>query len=412
MHRIFSNSALYLMATLITSTATSCSSFPRFFFAPKAPEVVNSIADVENYISHNIEFGTPPGLSLVVVKDDQIVYHKAFGKDLDTPITDQSVFHWWSVTKVFTAISVLQLCEKGLIDLDAPIRSYLTDFAVRSPSSEGDSNAITVRQILSHSSGIRDAMPQMMSWLHYSQEDHINQTELLQKIWPQYNGLASRPGAEGRYSNLAYIVLGALIEKVSGLPYEEYVEQNVLKPLNMNASGFSYSQTMRQNRIHGSHPIDGPGRSASASLDMGKALHSTRNDTWWFNELYTDYTPPSGLLSSTSDVAEFLKFYLSDESSNVLSNQSKVLMAKPLIKVTESPAPVDHLQFGLSWFVMNLDGAGTRQAIVHGGNGMSQVAFVGLIPDENLGIAIVANSTYLGTDFGVSLFTMLSQLEW
>lgn len=398
-----------IMLVLIGS---GCAIFPRYLLAPKMNPQGKSLAEFEDQVQKLIAFRTPPGLMVSVVKNGKKVYQKGFGSGLSDSMTGDKVFHWWSVTKIFTSISVLQLSEKGLIDLDRPITDYLPEFSFAIDSSLASQPKVTVRDVLSHRSGLGDAMPEMMFWIHYSPADHKSQTQLLKEIWPKYNKLVYTIGTEARYTNLGYLLLGVLIEKASGIAYEDYVSQNILAPLEMNSSGFSYSESMRSRMIHGSHPYDLMGIMASFNMDMKKAVHERKNFTWWFNEVYTDYTPPSGLLSSVEDMTRFVSAYLSQEDSSLLSPSLRKEMMRPLIDVKESPAPIDGLKFGLGWFVMDLDEQSSRTAVVHGGNGISQSAFVGLVPKENLGIVIVSNSTYMGKDMGLSVFKMLAEVDW
>jgi len=130
-------------------------------------------------------------LSLVVVKGEEIVYQKGFGL-ADGPrnqaATPDTVYNYWSMTKPFTALAILQLYDQGLLDLDAPVTDYLSFFDVGYPSES--SETITVRHLLNHSSGLSNNVPEIVGWVHTDGGKDWNQTELLQEKLPDYTKLA------------------------------------------------------------------------------------------------------------------------------------------------------------------------------------------------------------------------------
>ena len=149
---------------------------------PEPPESVNNVAELDAYLEKLVTSGSPQGLSMLIVKNDSIVYSKGFGW-ADGPrkikATPQTVYHWWSITKIPTAIAILQLQEQGKLQLDDPISKYLSFFKVKYSSDK--SSAITIRQLLNHSSGIPDASGfDLMKWIHQDGEPHLNQTNLIE----------------------------------------------------------------------------------------------------------------------------------------------------------------------------------------------------------------------------------------
>ena len=148
------------------------------------------------------------------------------------------MYHWWSMTKIVTAIAVLQLSERGQLDLDAPVADYLPWFDVQYGSGRA---AVTVRHLLNHSSGLPDPMPAMIGWMHYA-DDLVDQTDLIRRHLPQFNKLQSNPGTTAAYTNLGYMVLGAIVERVSGQILRALVTDNILQPLGMRHTGFLYPE--------------------------------------------------------------------------------------------------------------------------------------------------------------------------
>lgn len=130
---------------------------------PGTPNQVDNVAELESYLDHLIKSGNPPGLSLVVVKNENFVYNNAFGY-ADRPkrvkADTDTVYHWWSMTKIPTAIAIMQLREQGKLYLDDPVTKYLPWFEVTDPSD--NSPAITVRHFLRYTSGLPDTITAMI----------------------------------------------------------------------------------------------------------------------------------------------------------------------------------------------------------------------------------------------------------
>jgi len=160
---------------------------------PRPPVDPGSAEEIENYIAALISRSSPPGLSVSVVKDGEIVYQKGFGwadRPARLPATDGTVYHWWSMTKVPTAVAILQLNDAGMLDIDDPVSSYLPFFQVEFKGEPAP--PITIRQLLRHTSGLPDTVPAMIGWVHY--EDVIySQTSLLKQHLPRYNQLRFLP---------------------------------------------------------------------------------------------------------------------------------------------------------------------------------------------------------------------------
>ncbi len=166
------------------------------------------------------------GISAAVVKDGKIVYNNSFGvKDLEsrTPLRNNHLMRIASISKSFTATALMQLVEQGKISLDSDV-SDLIGFSIRNP--RFPATPITLRMLLSHTSSITNKGD-------YSTLDRIN---------PAFSGdcadayLEYEPGTNYRYSNLGLNLAGAIVEKVSGVRFDEYVKQNIIDPLGLYGS--------------------------------------------------------------------------------------------------------------------------------------------------------------------------------
>lgn len=363
---------------------------------PRLPQNPKTVEEIEEYLHQMVAKNQPPGISIAVVKNGKIFYQSAFGMadaPNQIPATSKTIYHWWSMTKIPTAIAILQLYDAKLLDIDDPVSKYLPFFEV---SLDGNpAPPPTIRQVLRHSSGLPDPMPAMIGWVHFEDELY-NQTGLLEQHLPNYNRLNFEPDSKAQYSNLGYLVLGAIIESVSGLRYEDYIQQEILTPLRMEDTGFLYRQDDYQNIAAGSHPflsIYTP--LLPFLLDFNALVNQRTGSTFWLNPVYIDSTPSSGLLGSSSDVAKLVLALL--ERENLLTRSSHELMSPHGAAITESP---------LGWAEYNPTG---RIWVQHRGGGPGFATIMRLYPDENLGIAIMANSTNLP---GEKLVDALANIDW
>src|SRR5256884_1309099 len=186
--------------------------------------------ELEPKIKEEVQQGRLPGFAIGVVKNGKLIYAKGFGVARlggNTPITSKSLFHMASVTKTFVATSVMQLVEKGKIDPDAPLIRYLPYFRL---DDERYRN-VTIRQLLSHTSGIPDTVTYNWDRPEY---DAGALERFVRSIADQKLVLA--PGEKFAYSKTGYEILGDVIAKVSGASFEDYVQHNIFTPLGMKAS--------------------------------------------------------------------------------------------------------------------------------------------------------------------------------
>lgn len=363
---------------------------------PRLPASPKSIIDIEAYIQKSIARQNPPGLSVVVVKGGQITYSQAFGF-ADGPAqlraSPDTVYHWWSMTKIPTALAILQLHDAGKIDIDDPVSKYLPFFQVELDGEPAP--PITIRQVLRHTSGLPDTIPAMIGWVHYTDEIY-DQTNLLRQYLPRYNQLKFTPDCKSAYSNLGYMVLGGIIESVSGKRYEDYIRDYILAPLGMETTGFLYTSQMSGNIAAGSHPIASMYTPLLPFLLEMKSLVNKRvGARYWFNPVYIDVIPSSGLIGSAGEAAMMAQALLSRDE--LLTSQSHDLLIPKGSNPTQRP---------LGWAEYNTSG---RMWVQHSGGGPGFATVMRLYPKEDLGIVIMANSTNLPREELVNAF---AALDW
>lgn len=380
---------------------------------PKPPETATNIADVEAYLNELVAFGAPPGLSLIIVKNGEIVYSKAFGLadgPNDVPAAPEIVYKWWSMTKIFTAVAILQLHEQGLLDIDNPVKDYLPFFEVQYPSET--SEIITIRHVLNHSSGIPDNVPEVVGWMHLEHEPRLDQTAFLKHVFPDYARLDFEPGTQAVYTNVGYMVLGAIIEAVSGQTYEEYVVEHILQPLRMEHTNFIYTDKMLPYAAVGSHPVI-----SFESLflpffyygRLGAFIREFEDGKMWFNRFYADSDPPTGLIGPATDLARFVIAYLNDgelEGKRILSPDTVSMMTHESHIVSVDTGQTDAPIQGLGWEIIQEE---KRLCLQHGGGGPGFGSTMRLYPEESLGLMVIANDT---TYDSKEILQLAASLEW
>ncbi|MCB0630019.1 MAG: serine hydrolase [Saprospiraceae bacterium] len=183
--------------------------------------------------------------SVLVAKGEEIILSKGYGEaviEYGIPNTPDTRFRIGSITKQFTAMVVLQLMEQGKIDLQGKIVDFLPDY----PAIQ--SEKVTIHHLLNHTSGIPSytGMEEIMKHrgsLEEAPEDFIKH------FWDKE--LEFEPGSEFRYNNSGYYLLGMIIEKVSGMPYDDYLTENIFEPLGMKNSGFEHYRSVIPKKAQG-----------------------------------------------------------------------------------------------------------------------------------------------------------------
>ncbi len=294
-----------------------------------------------------------PAMSATVIDDGQVALSRGFGLaniTAATPATPETRFRVGSVSKLFTAVALMRLVEQGRVDLDAPLRSYLTPY----PASWPD---VTLRQLAGHSAGVR----------HYGDDEFFSQSEYatLRDAMGIFDAdtLRFAPGTRYGYSSYGYNTIGAAMEAVTGEDFPVLMQRLVFEPLGMTHT-----------------VVDSVGRPmpARATLyDIGDSeVEPARADN------LSSRWPSGGYLSSTADLARFGRAVL---APGFLSQESLTTMLTPQILTGGDTTTV-----GIGWRI-GIDDAG-RRYFHHGGTSNGGSAFLLVFPDENLIVAMAANA--------------------
>lgn len=301
-----------------------------------------------------------PGCVFLAAKNGDVIFQRAYGKanlELGIPMSSSHKFRIASLTKQFTAVAILQLEEKGKLSVNDNIKKYLPDF----PTHDQE---IRIANLLSHTSGIKNVtelkLPTEANWKPYTPMELI----CLFKDEP----LDFEPGTDFHYSNSNYILLGYIIEKVSGLTYEQYLINNIFKPLGMEQAGYDHDEVILKGRASG---------------------YDQAGDNGYQNAAHLNTTFPYAAGSLVMTVDDLNKW------NNGLQ-QNKVLKRESLVKATTRFILKNGKQtdYGFGWSLQELAGKKTSQ---HSGsiNGFS--SFEIYLPEEKIYIVALSNGSNKNT---------------
>ena len=264
-------------------------------------------SDLDEFIVARMVEARTPGLSVTVVHNDAVVWSNAYGwADIDAnrPATTDTLYHVASISKIFTATALMQLHEAGRFKLDEPINNHLP-FPVNHPNPEYADSPITFRMVLSHTSALRDNWSVINS-LTVCGDSSIPFGEFLEEYLVRggqyYSATQSyywniEPGSQFNYSNVGFTLAGYLVQVISGMPFEQYCDQNIFGPLGMVetswflegldithiATPYSYAEPAGpyQANCHRGAPIYPAGYLRSSTAQMAALLIAHMNGGSW-----------------------------------------------------------------------------------------------------------------------------------
>jgi len=324
--------------------------------AGEAPPAVTQ-ADLEKEIPKLMEDGNIPGLTLVVVKGDDAPYIKSFGSaDLaqGKTVTPETLFELCSTSKAFTALAALKLESEGHIDLDAPVSKYIEGFSV---TFQGKPVDISLRQVLNQTTGI--------SFKSVARIPESDADDALQQAVRNLSGfeLSRKPGSAFEYATIHYDIIGAVIEKVSGMSYEEYMDKNVFQPLGLN--------------------------STRVGVDKNDPLKSKGYKIGFFSPreydapIFRGNNPAGYIISNGRDMARWLQFQMGRLDTELRPFIEK--SHEPDMSVKPGPA-MD--SYAMGWQILQYGG----KVIEHGGANPNFTSYIRFVPGKNVGVVVLANS--------------------
>jgi CubicO group peptidase (beta-lactamase class C family) len=332
-------------------------------------------------MKHAIDGGDAPGIAVARIRDGHITVATEGVADVarGTPVTPDTAFMYFSVTKLFTAAAVMQLVERGAVGLDDPIERH-----VALPIAEG--GRITVRHLLAHTSGLQNPFP--ISWVHLEDERGPALEELTMRLLRAHPRLRFEPGSRYGYSNLGYLVLGVLVERRAGLPFEAYVLRHVLEPLGMRSTGFDLGgKTLATGYYRRSSMLN-----QAMRLVVDGRLYGPRAGRFGaFRRFLVDGAPYGGLVGSCTDLARFAAALAGDgafEGARILTPASTATMRE-----RQRTPDGEVLAAGLAWRYGETDGIPDLR-VVGGGGGFKTEVRIRL---DGSAAVVCANETLFDT---------------
>lgn len=307
---------------------------------------------IDSLLQVNFNEKDGPGGVFMVAQHGKPIYHKAFGKanlELNVDMKPGNVFQLGSLTKQFTAIAILILEEKEKLQVNDPISKYIPDYP--------NGNHITIHHLLTHTSGIKD-FTKMKSL------SEIAQKEMTPKMMVDFfknEKVDFAPGERFEYDNSGYVLLGYLIELVSGETYEDFIKKQIFEKAGMNQSYYASDRKVIPNRASGYH----------------------KKESGYVNKSMISFSVPfssGSLMSTTSDMLKW---------QNAL-NQNLLLSAKEVKKAFSKYKLNDHQEFtyGYGWHIKEINGIPTRE---HGGSVFGFKTMSVYIPTEDIYVIGLSN---------------------
>jgi CubicO group peptidase (beta-lactamase class C family) len=303
-----------------------------------------------------------PGCAVAVGHNGQAVYERGYGManlELDVPITPASAFQAASISKQFTAMSIMLLVQQGVLSLDDDVRKYL-------PEMPEYGSRLTIRHLLNHTSGLRDAF--LIFELSAPEDGYGDRNDVLLKQLARQRSLNYVPGTESQYNNGGYVLAAIVVKRVSGQSLAEFAESNIFRPLGMTSTWFQDDPAIvRRNRA------------SNYRRDAGR---------WRFVPFGTQpgAVGNSGLWTTTGDLLRW---------ANNLANAR--VGAEAILAEMQRPSGVtspDPTQWGLGFEIAEHRDA---RFVGHGGGDRGIDNYFAWYPEQRLAIAVLCNTDDTGS---------------
>ena len=323
-----------------------------------------------------------PGIAAVIVGPEGVRQRVGVGyADIKTrePMMPGLAAPWFSMTKIATATATMALAERGVLDLDAPVA--LLAPVVRTLRPTELAARITPRHLLQHSAGIANPIP--VKWIHPADSPGPDPDAFLSGLLAKHGKLAFEPGTRSSYSNLGTLLLGAAIARATGDAFPSVVEREVLKPVGMAATGFTYPTEVAA--AIGYHPRWSPMRLLLPRWVIGEPA-----GRWvGFKRFLLDGSAYGGLVGTADDAARFLQMHLRNgelDGTRIISEQAAEEMRR--IRV-----PGKRFDLGLGWFRPAKQRDPDPPFVEHLGGGAGFFHVMRLYPTAGVGALVMGNAT-------------------
>jgi CubicO group peptidase (beta-lactamase class C family)/D-alanyl-D-alanine dipeptidase len=326
----------------------------------KTYEVV--AARLSKFIEREVRQKNLPAVSIALVDDQRIVWARGFGfadPKTKTPATADTVYRVGSVSKLFTDLAIMQLVERGVLDLDAPIAKYLPDFKPDNPFDK----PITLRQIMAHRSGLVREPPIG----NYFDPENPSLAKTVQSL--NKTRLVYEPETKTKYSNAAIATVGFVLEETQKQPFSRYLWRTLLDPLGMKHSGFEPD--------------------ADLTKDLAKAVMWTYGGRDFAAPTFELGMSPAGsMYTNVLDLGHFLSvLFAGGKGPHGPIVKPETLEQMWTLQFVKKDEKEPKEGFGLGFYLSELDG---RKSIGHGGAVYGFATQLQALPKEKLGVVVVA----------------------
>ena len=322
--------------------------------AQNNPKYSTLIKECDDYIIQNMTLQNVVGVSAAIIINDSVIWKNGYGfADLENkiPMTANTVVNIGSITKTFTALALMQLQEKRLLDINQPLNKYLPQF--KPLTRNEDLKQLTVKSVITHCSGIQSDI------LKNSDLATGKYTDVLGFINESY--LLYPPGMVESYSNSGYNILGHLIKEVSKQDYPDYIKKNIFSPLGMNNSGFAMDELKNKSKIY-----------AGGNEVKEYAIRDIAS---------------GGIYTNINDLAKYA-IGLMDAYNGINMSFVKKETIKKMFTL-QGNTQIEKYKKGLGWFMFKND---STFALSHGGSGGFFQANLYMIPEKKAAVLIFTNT--------------------
>ncbi|MGM0888642.1 MAG: serine hydrolase domain-containing protein [Bacillota bacterium] len=311
---------------------------------------------IDQVIKEQMKMGKIPGMSVVVVNKNQVLYQKGFGygdRKKNQSIKENTLFEIGSTSKAFTALAILDLQRQGKIDIDEPVSSYIPGFF---PTFHGVPQRITVDQLMHHTSGIPFQSIALIQpdASQNALKKTVNQLKSLE--------LNRKPGSSFEYATINYDVLGLIIENASGQSYEVYMKGLF-------------------QRLHLNHTEAGRLGMKNSESSAGFKIQFLAPHAYQAPE-YRGNTPAGYIVMNSKDVSTWLQYQLKDSVWSQFVKDSQNL-------TVNVPEEGENVYYNAGWYIENK--SHHIQALFHTGSNPNYSSFFLVQPEEGLAIGVLAN---------------------
>ncbi|MCY9530253.1 MULTISPECIES: cyclic peptide export ABC transporter [Paenibacillus] len=342
---------------------------------PNSEEVV-----IENFIRDTMNDATIPGLSAVIVKGDETIYSKGFGyADIKAEklVTPDTLFELGSTSKAFTALAILQLEDQGKLNLDDSVTKYIPWFQM---NYEGENVDITLKHLLHHTSGIPF---KTIGDIPIQSGNHALE-ETVRTLMNK--SLDFMPGEKFHYATINYDVLGFIIQQVTGESFENYLRDQILKPLDLNNTYLFRNEA----ELHG--------------MAKGYKPHLLTLEEY-DAPIYRGNVPAGYVITNAIDIAKWLKIQIGRGNNENFNMQ---LVEKSHLPDRTVPPGESGSSYAAGWSVFQ---SGTGE-ISHEGSNPNFSSFIVFRPQDQIGVAVLANSNSANTKIiGQGIMDILRGIE-